>query len=83
VIQTPHGQTVTFRINGLDIHLGSTVVVTLANGSGSDRPALVITLLQGRLSTTVGVAPVELAQPGRTAPEALPARAITLNEQGQ
>lgn len=85
VIQSPAGAPVTMTINDLAVQLSSTAVFTLAEVPTEDgtAEAMVITLLEGHLSTAIAAGSVSLEQPHAAEPVALPAIAVTLNDQGR
>lgn len=76
-VQSPQGAPVTLRINDLDMQIGSTVVLFLAQIDG--QPVMVVVLLDGHLQTNVNGAPVDLT----TAAGQPAAFAITLNAAGR
>lgn len=84
VVKSPPDVTVELHVNNLPVQLGSTVVLTLAEASldGETVPAMVVTLLAGRISTAINGEPVVLELPDPAAAEVYPVFAVTLNEDG-
>ncbi len=85
VIHSPTGEEVSLTINDLELTLGSTVVLTTApvGGADSGQAALVISLIEGRLTAQVGGQTIEMTQPIRPTAPAFPTLAVTLNDQGR
>jgi uncharacterized protein YraI len=81
LIQSPDGAPVTLAVNDLPLTIGSTVA--LYTQPVDSELALVVVLLQGRLSTVVNDVPLELAQSSRTMASTLPAFAVSLNPDGR
>lgn len=74
VVQNPAGVEVTFNMNGLEVELGSTMVLTLGRSDG--RPALMMTLMEGTLSARFGETRFTLDEPGQAA-------GVTLDDRGR
>ncbi len=83
VVQSPQEVEVTLNVNGLEVALGSTLILARVSIGDGDATALVIVLLQGHLEITVGRVNVRLDQPRYAIAEAFPAFAVTLNAAGR
>jgi hypothetical protein len=66
VVQTNQAAEVTLRINDLDVSIGSTVVFMLVDMPNMEGGALIMSLLEGDLRTTINGVPVHLGRIGDT-----------------